>query len=101
MGEREIDLGTPGAGARREYKRRRERREATIRERHPHLGDLLLRFQSPPASEVAWSTGAASEEALATHLAKRCPEVIVLHDRRIPHSRANLDHLAITPSAST
>jgi hypothetical protein len=98
MAEHEIDLGTPGASARREYERRRGRREATTRERHPHLGDLLLRFQSPPASEVAWDTGAVGEEALATHLAKSCPDVIVLHDRRIPRSRANLDHLAVTPT---
>jgi hypothetical protein len=98
MAEREVDLGTPGASARREYERRRGRREATTRERHPRLGDLLLRFQSPPASEVAWNTGATGEEALAAHLAKRCPDVIVLHDRKIPRSRANLDHLAVAPS---
>lgn len=35
---------------------------------------------------------------LAVHLAKTCPEVIVLHDRRIPHSRANIDHIAVAPS---
>jgi len=94
----EIDLGTPGGSARLEYERRRGKREAATRERHPHLGDLLLRLQSPPASETAWATGAAGEEALATHLASRCPDVIVLHDRRLPRSRANIDHLAVAPS---
>ncbi len=98
MAEREIDLGTAGASARREYERRRRKREAVARERHPRIGNLLLRLQSPPASEVAWNTGAAGEEALAAHLAKRCPDVIVLHDRRIPRSRANIDHLAVAPS---
>lgn len=98
MAEREIDLGTPGTSARREYERRRAKREVATRERHPHLGNLLLRFQSPPASEVAWNTGASGEQALAAHLAKRCPDVIVLHDRRIPGSRANIDHLAVAPS---
>lgn len=98
MDDREIDLGTAGASARREYERRRQKREAAARERHPHLGNLLLRLQSAPAGELAWNTGAAGEEALATHLAKRCPDVIVLHDRRIPRSRANIDHLAIAPT---
>lgn len=98
MVEREIDRGTPGASARREYERRRGKREAATRERHPRLGNLLLRLQSPPASEVTWSTGAAGEEALAARLAKRCPDAIVLHDRRIPRSRANIDHLAVAPS---
>lgn len=95
---REIDLGTPGGSARREHERRRTRREAETRRRHRRLGNLLLRVQSAPASEAAWDTGAAGEEALATHLAKTCPDAIVLHDRRMPRSRANIDHIAIAPS---
>lgn len=31
-------------------------------------------------------------------LAKHCPKVFVLHDRRIPGSRANIDHIAIAAS---
>ena len=94
----EIDPGTPGSSARREHERRRARREAETRKRHPHLGNLLLRVKSAPTSEAAWETGAAGEEMLATHLAKTCPEVIVLHDRRIPGRRTNIDHLAIAAS---
>lgn len=37
------------------------------------------------------------EEAVASHLSKTCPGVIVLHDRRMPRSRANIDHIAIAP----
>jgi hypothetical protein len=96
--EHEIDLGTPGGSARREYERRRQKREAATRERHPHVGGLLLNLQSAPTSETAWDTGAAGEEALAAHLASRCPDAIVLHDRRMPRSRANIDHLAVAPS---
>lgn len=94
----EFDLGTPGSSARREHERRRTRRETKTRESNPAIGKLLLRVQSAPASEAAWKTGAEGEEALATHLAKTCPDVLVLHDRRIPGRRANIDHLAIAPS---
>lgn len=94
----EIDLGTPGGSARREHERRRTRREDETRARHRHLGNLLLRVQSAPANETAWDTGAAGEEALAGHLAKTCPDVIVLHDRRMPRSRTNIDHLAVAPA---
>lgn len=94
----ELDLGTPGGSARREHERRRQKREAETRERHPRLGGLMLELQSAPASEVAWDTGAAGEEALAAHLAKTCPAAIVLHDRRMPRSRANIDHFAVAPS---
>ncbi|MBK5219199.1 MAG: NERD domain-containing protein [Thermoleophilia bacterium] len=95
---REIDQGTPGGSARREHERRRAKREAATRKRHPHLGNFLLRVQSAPANETAWDTGAAGEEALAAHLAKTCPNVVALHDRRMPRSRANIDHLAVAAS---
>lgn len=96
--ETEFDLGTPGGSARHEHERRRARREAETRESHPTIGGLLLRLQSTPASEAAWATGAEGEEALAAHLAKTCPSVLVLHDRRIPGRRTNIDHLAVAPS---
>jgi len=31
-------------------------------------------------------------QILAELLAKRCPDIQVLHDRRMPHSKANIDH---------
>jgi hypothetical protein len=98
MSQEETDLGAAGASARREYGRRRAKREAATRERHPHLGSAFLRFQTPPQSERAWDTGAIGEQELARHLASRCPEAIVLHDRRVPGTRANIDHLAVTAS---
>lgn len=94
----DLDLGTPGAGARREHERRKSRREAKTREDHPHLGGFLLRLQDESQREKAWRDGAVGEEAVASHLAKTCPEVVVLHDRRMPRSRANIDHIAIAPS---
>jgi hypothetical protein len=96
--EFDFDRGIAGAGARREYERRRANRERRTLERHPHIGSLLLKLQDAPEHEKAWATGAAGEEALAASLLKRCPEVIVLHDRRMPGSQANIDHLAVAPS---
>jgi Nuclease-related domain len=96
--EPDLDLGAAGTSARREYERRRGRREEATRERHPRIGGLLVALQEEPQSERAWASGAAGEEELAASLARRCPGVIVLHDRRMPGSRANIDHLAIAPS---
>ncbi|MCC6437854.1 MAG: NERD domain-containing protein [Acidimicrobiales bacterium] len=45
----------------------------------------------------AWKTGAAGEEEVALAL-ELCADVIPLHDRRIPGSTANIDHLAVTAS---
>lgn len=97
-GPEDLDLGTAGAGARREAERRRTRREQTTREAHPHIGGLLFKVQTVPRGEKAWDTGATGEEVLGAHLAMASPEVIVLHDRRMPESRANIDHIAVAPS---
>jgi hypothetical protein len=46
-----------------------------------------------------WVHGAAGEELVAAALAQRCdPHVRVLHDRSMPRSRANIDHVAIAPT---
>ncbi|MFL5899754.1 MAG: nuclease-related domain-containing protein, partial [Solirubrobacterales bacterium] len=97
-GPDDLDLGTAGAAARRELERRRVRREGKTRDAHPHLGGLLLKLQAPPQSEKSWETGAVGEEALGAHLAARCPDAVVMHDRGMPGSRANIDHIAVAPS---
>jgi hypothetical protein len=94
----DLELGTAGAGARRQLEQRRAKREAKTRAAHPHVGGLLLQLQDTPQREKAWETGAVGEEAVAAHLASRCPGLLVLHDRRMPRSRANIDHIAIAPS---
>ena len=51
-----------------------------------------------PQTTTAWATGAAGERKTARALAKLPPDrFAVLHDRAIPGSRANIDHLVIGP----
>ncbi|MCA1679657.1 MAG: NERD domain-containing protein, partial [Actinobacteria bacterium] len=45
-----------------------------------------------------WARGAGGEELVEQGLTRHCPDVVVLHDRRIPGSRANIDHIAIAAS---
>lgn len=97
--DEQLDLGTAGASARREHERRKAMREQRVREEHPRLGGVLLALRDAPASERAWARGAAGERLLAESLARRLsPGVRVLHDRRIPRSRANIDHIAVAAS---
>lgn len=96
---REVDPGVPGASARREYERRQARRENRIRSEHRKLGGLILAVSKDPQSNRAWDTGALGEERLGTRLNELAGESLrVLHDRRIPGTSANIDHLAVTPS---
>ncbi len=94
-----IDPGTPGASARREYERRQAARETRIREKHPKLGGLILAVTDEPQSTKAWDTGAIGEERLGQKLNELAGDTLgILHDRRIPGTRANIDHIAVTPS---
>lgn len=94
-----IDAGTPGASARREYGRRQAKRETRIREKHPKLGRFILAATDDRQSTTAWHTGALGEERLGRRLNELASDTMrVLHDRRIPGTRANIDHIAITPT---
>jgi hypothetical protein len=71
-----------------------------VRERFPRIGGLLLALGGEPASERAWRRGAEGEERVGARL-ERLDGVVVLHDRRMPGSRANVDHIAIGPGGVT
>ena len=90
-------LGTPGAGARREHARRLERHQTRVRTAHPRLGGLILAVADDPQHVRAWQTGAVGEEEFGRRLSGCSgPKLKVLHDRKVPRSSANIDHLAVT-----
>ncbi|WP_254630433.1 nuclease-related domain-containing protein [Cellulomonas sp. GbtcB1] len=96
---RSVSAGTAGTSARREYERRSAKRETRIREAHPRLGGLILAISEEPRSTTAWARGARGEEILGRNLDGLEPRgVRVLHDRRIPRTRANIDHIAVAPT---
>lgn len=92
------DAGAAGASARREYERRQDLREQRVRENHPKLGGLILALSDDPQSTKAWERGAVGEELMARRLADLPDTFRVLHDRRIPGTRANIDHIVTGPS---
>jgi len=99
-----VEAGPPppsgaGVSAQREYERRRDQREAYARERFPRVGGLLLKVVPEPQSTTAWEKGARGERLVGTRLDELADDgVITLHDRRIPRSRANIDHIAVGQS---
>lgn len=91
--------GLAGRSARREYERRHAAREDRVRQRHPKIGGLLLRLFDDPQHTKAWQTGAAGEVAVGSMLDRlACSELRPMHDRGIPRSRANIDHIVICPT---
>lgn len=92
-----VDPGTAGASARHEFERRQAKREQRIRTQYPRLGGFLLAISEERQSTTAWDNGARGEEKLGRGLDRlACDTIKLLHDRRIPRSKANIDHIAVT-----
>ena len=93
----EPGAGAAGASARREYERRKAQDEERLRQKWGKLGGLAVALSDERQSTKAWATGAAGEERLGARLDSLASEsVAVLHDRRIPGTKANIDHIVIT-----
>ncbi len=110
-----LEPGEAGGSARREYDRRsqreRERKEARvaqdaewraqIKAKRPVIGRVAAAITPKPVvtpesqSTAAWNTGAVGEEQLGGAL-ETLDGVRVLHDRRMPKSKANIDHILIS-----
>jgi hypothetical protein len=92
-----FDSGTAGGSARREYERRKATRETRVKDRFGRFGKVVLALTDDPQSTRAWATGARGEEKLAKAL-EGIDGLRILHDRRVPRSRANIDHILIAPA---
>jgi hypothetical protein len=83
----------------REGLRRQERRETRTLKAHPRIGPLIVALSEEPQTTRAWKQGAAGEHALGTAIDELRHEGFgVLHDRRIPGTKANIDHLVVGPA---
>lgn len=91
--------GVAGSSARREYERRKAKDEQRLREKWGRFGGLAVALSEEPQHTRSWDQGAIGEERLGARLdALSGDGLAVLHDRRIPGSKANIDHIAITRS---
>lgn len=63
------------------------------------IGTLLLALAEEPWSTRVWAQGAAGERIVGAHLdALASRGVVSLHDRHVPGSSANIDHVVVAPS---
>ena len=67
--------------------------------RHSVIGGALLALFDEPQHTRAWAAGAKGERAVGQTLDGLADQgIVTLHDRRIPGTKANIDHIAIAPS---
>lgn len=59
---------------------------------------VIASHLAPSQREAAWRKGAEGEEAVGRALDGLGGHTRTLHDRRMPGSRANIDHILVTPT---
>lgn len=90
-----FDAGVAGASAEREFERRKASDERRVKSRFgKRLGGFIYALSEEPQSTRAWAQGAEGEQRLAKSLAK-VKGIRVLHDRRVPGTAGNIDHLVV------
>lgn len=94
-----FDSGVAGASALHEYERRHAKREKRIEEKWGRLAPLVRILSDDPSSTTVWQKGSVGEQRLARHLTRELGDrAYLLHDRKVPRTRGNIDHLAVASS---
>jgi len=94
-----FSTGEAGVSARREYERRHQRREARIEQEWGRLSGVVKFLSNDPQSTRAWAKGSEGEQRLAWRLTRDVGDrAVLLHDRKVPGTRGNIDHLAVAAS---
>jgi hypothetical protein len=89
--------GHSAAEQARRLRAKQQQRKADSIDAHPILARLVNAIDPPPDAGRSWATGAVGEQTLGRCLdALTTSGVQVLHDRRLPGSKANIDHIAVT-----
>jgi hypothetical protein len=98
--DRPIDPGRPGDSARREYERRRQRDDERRRRIFGrYLAPVVKVVAGERPTTSAWDRGGRGEARVGRYLTGAVGHIgYVLHDRRIPGSRGNIDHITLVPS---
>lgn len=94
-----IDHGVAGAGPQAEYERRAAKHQAELDAIPGLRGKIARAFAEEPHSTRAWAVGAEGERTLAAALdAGLSSSAIVLHSRKVPNTRGDIDHLIVASS---
>jgi hypothetical protein len=95
-----LDTTRPGESLGRTHERLKSAREQRIRDAHPYVGGLLLAWNDEPQQQRAFKQGQIGELEVADAIEKAVTRMqgAVLHNRRMPGGRGDVDHIVIVPS---
>jgi hypothetical protein len=91
-----LDAGEAGASAAAEDERRADRRVEEVRRRFGDHAAAVAEEMAGQDSARTWAKGSGGEARLAAFVARELGDAVIpLHDRLIPGTRGNIDHLFI------
>jgi hypothetical protein len=88
-----------GASAAAEGERRVARRVQRVNARYGPAAAAVAEHMAERDMSASWGKGSKGESRLAAFVAREVGEaVIALHDRQVPGTRGNIDHIFVAPS---
>lgn len=98
-GPTSIGSSAAGASAHAEGDSRRDKRVEDVRKKYgDHAAEVAKKIVGDEMAST-WGKGGDGESRLAAYVAQKVGDrVIALHDRLIPGTRANIDHLWVAPT---
>jgi Nuclease-related domain len=92
----EVHSGAPGASAAAEGVRRADHRVDEVRRKYGDHAAEVAREMADRDAAASWGKGSEGESWLADYIAREAGDsVIALHDRLIPGTRGNIDHIFV------
>jgi hypothetical protein len=93
------DSGVPGASSLERYERLHAKRDTAIENKWGRFAGVVKFLTDDPQSTRAWRSGSEGERKLASYLTECLGDrAVLLHDRRVPRTRGNIDHLVVAAS---
>jgi hypothetical protein len=95
-----FDAGVAGRSAAAQAEQRLQRRVDDVRQRYgDHAAEVAEQVGAGEHSIASWTRGSNGESQLAGFVERELGDrVLALHDRLIPGTRRNIDHIFVAPS---
>ena len=91
-----IEPGSAGASSHARYEYLHAKRETRIDAKFGRLAGIVKFITEDPQSIKAWKAGSKGERELAASLTASVGDrAVLLHDRKVPKTRGNIDHLVV------
>jgi nuclease-like protein len=88
--------GTAGASAAAEGERRKEKRVEDVRRRYGDHAAAVAEEMAGRDAAATWGKGSEGESRVAAYVAREVGDAVIsLHDRLIPGTRGNIDHIFV------